>query len=100
MAAFRARDFEAARTVLAQARQYAPEDHRIAFLLARTLRAKGDLSGAITVIEQFLQVRPDTPWALGFLSQLLGENGQGERSAAAAARYRAVAGGEDWTKTD
>ncbi|HET8947204.1 MAG TPA: fused MFS/spermidine synthase [Candidatus Polarisedimenticolia bacterium] len=100
MAAFGSRDFAAARAALALARQYAPEDHRVSFLLARTLRAGGDRAGAITVIEQFLHLRPDTPWALGYLSQLLGENGQTELAAATAARYRAVAGGEDWAKVD
>lgn len=96
LAAFGSGNLAAARSALAQARDYAPEDHRIAFLLARTLRAAGDRAGAIAVIDQFLHVRPDTPWALGFLSQLFSEDGQTERAAAAAARYRGLAGGEDW----
>jgi len=100
LAAFNSRNLAAARSALTQARDYAPEDHRIAFLLARTLRAGGDRAGAITEIEQFLHLRPDTPWALGFLSQLFSEDGQTERATATAARYRAVAGGEDWAKVD
>ncbi|HEV8201696.1 MAG TPA: fused MFS/spermidine synthase [Candidatus Polarisedimenticolia bacterium] len=100
LAAFNSGNLAAARTALLQARDYAPEDHRVAFLLARTLRAGGDRAGAIAAIEQFLHLRPDTPWALGFLSQLFGEDGQTERATALAARYRAVAGGEDWAKVD
>ncbi|HKQ97073.1 MAG TPA: tetratricopeptide repeat protein, partial [Candidatus Polarisedimenticolia bacterium] len=62
----------------------------------RTMRRQGDIKDAIALLNDALVRRPDRPWAIGYLSQLLGEAGQGEPAAAMAARHRALTA-SDWS---
>ncbi len=95
-AAFAAGRLDEARAALEEARQYAPDQDQMLFLLARTLRRLGDAPGAIAVLDEALARRADRPWAIGYLSQLLGEAGRADAAAAMAARHRALTA-SDWT---
>ena len=81
--------------LLEEARDYDPGDDAIAFLLARSRVRLGDRAGAVALLEEVLEDRPDHPWAIGYLGQLDATAGNGARAAILAQRYRALTG-RDW----
>jgi spermidine synthase len=95
-AAFLAGRLDEARALFEEALTYAPGEDDITYLLARTRARRADPGGAIAVVEAALAARPDRPWAIGYLSELLAAAGSQEKAAAMAARYRALTG-HDWT---
>jgi len=97
--AFESGRYDAARTALEEALQFAPDEEAAALLLARTLQRLGDTPGAADLLKTWLASHSDRPLALGLLSQVLLDLGQPDGAAAAATRYRALTG-EDWAGMD
>jgi len=56
-------DYEKAAAHLKQAREVAPDDPAVAFLLGQTLQKMKDLEGARTVLEECLKANPNEPTA-------------------------------------
>ncbi|HKB07703.1 MAG TPA: fused MFS/spermidine synthase [Candidatus Polarisedimenticolia bacterium] len=78
--------------LLGEAREFDPDNDRIAFLLARSLARRGDRTGAAALLEEFLAAHPDRPWAIGYLAQVEEETGDVEGSRLLAQRHLALTG--------
>jgi len=78
--------------LLVEAREFDPDNDRIAFLLARSLARRGDRTGAAALLEEFLAAHPDRPWAIGYLAQVEEETGDVEGSRLLAQRHLALTG--------
>ena len=64
----------------------------LALLLARQRQTLNDTSGAIELLQNYLQWHPDHPLVIGYLSQLLAVQKKEKESMLLAARYRALTG--------
>jgi len=93
-----ARDLPRARQLLTEAWQLDRWNDEINLELVRVLAASGERSSAVATLKQYLSWKKDSPWALGYLSELLAEQNQFAQANLLAARYRAVTGTE-WPQT-
>ncbi len=91
-AAWDAGDPVRARGFLEEARLYLPDDDAVTLALAVARATTGDRAGAFAVLESALRARPDTPWAIGYFSELLAGEGRRLESEAMAARHIALTG--------
>jgi Flp pilus assembly protein TadD len=63
-------------TLLQQARQFGPQDPKYAFTLAYFLNQQGDLTGALTVLNQQVQLKTANPDVYFLLGELYESSGQ------------------------
>jgi spermidine synthase len=87
-------DLRTARTLLEEAWQLDRWNDDINLELVRVLEASGDPASAIASLKQYLSWKKDSPWAIGYLSQLLAAQHDVAQAAQLAARYRALTGSE------
>jgi thioredoxin-like negative regulator of GroEL len=83
-----------ARKLLEEAWQLDRWNDDINLELVRVLDLAGDPSAAIAQLQQYLSWKKDSPWAVGYLSQLLAGQRQLAQADQFAARYRALTGME------
>ena len=88
------RDVPTARKLLEEAWQLDRWNDDINLELVRVLDLAGDPSAAIAQLQQYLSWKKDSPWAVGYLSQLLAGQRQLAQADQFAARYRALTGME------
>jgi predicted Zn-dependent protease len=85
------RDTEATRA-LAKAARLDSANSNIILMLARQKQNQQDSAGAITLLKQYLELHPNRPDAVGYLSQFLADENKKDEARLQSARYRALTG--------
>jgi tetratricopeptide (TPR) repeat protein len=87
------RETEAAQA-LGQAARLDSGNANIVLMLARQKQNQKDSEGAIALLKKYLELHPNRPDAVGYLSQFLAEQNKRDEAGLEAARYRALTGHE------